>query len=135
MIVLTDNEFMEGILGGLASIAAIHFFQKEEKKTGNLLILLIISWAIFWYIRKIGINLYKAEKKERKIKDKHLSLNVGDWGKSIRTLIIIAGGLFIWFGLVKGNGPNLNKILRISLRDIILIAFMFLIGGLIYFNP
>ena len=81
MKILSDDEFFEGVLGGFSFLVANHIFQKQEKHRGNLIVIIIVSWACFWYIRKMGMNLYKQ----------HKNINLG-------AISYILGCLKIFFG-------------------------------------
>ena len=128
MKILTDDEFFEGILGGIGSLAAIYFFQKQERKSGNLLIVLIISWAIYWYIRKIGMNIYKQQKKYSKIPNTNFSI---DNGRKHGYIVISAVVAFIYFFLLRNRIP-IKKIMRFSRRDFFLVGLIILLGFFVY---
>jgi hypothetical protein len=128
MKILTDDEFFEGILGGIGSLAAIYFFQKQERKSGNLLIVLIISWAIYWYIRKIGMNIYKQQKKYSKIHNTNFSI---DDGRKHGYIVIAAVVAFIYFFLLRNRIP-IKKIMRFSRRDFFLVGLIILLGFFVY---
>jgi len=128
MKILTDDEFFEGILGGIGSLAAIYFFQKQERKSGNLLIVLIISWAIYWYIRKIGMNIYKQQKKYSKIQNTNFSI---DDGRKHGYIVIAAIVAFIYFFLLRNRIP-IKKIIRFSRRDFFLVGLIILLGFFVY---
>jgi len=128
MKILTDDEFFEGILRGIGSLAAIYFFQKQERKSGNLLIVLIISWAIYWYIRKIGMNIYKQQKKYSKIQNTNFSI---DDGRKHGYIVIAAIVAFIYFFLLRNRIP-IKKIIRFSRRDFFLVGLIILLGFFVY---
>ena len=77
MKILSDEEFFEGILGGFSFLVANYFFKKQEINKGNLLVIVMLSWTCFWYIRKSGMNLYRQYKKENNISDKKLNFPIG----------------------------------------------------------
>ena len=126
MKILSDDEFAEGIVGGFSFLVAIYFFQKQEKHHGNLLVIVLVSWACFWYIRKMGMNLYKQHKKENKISDKTLDIPMGK-GKIILTILAM-----IYFFFIKGKKISFHKITRFSIRDLGLLLFLFIVGFFIY---
>jgi hypothetical protein len=128
MLILTDSEFFEGILGGVGSLAAIYFFQKQERKTGNLFIILVISWAIYWYIRKAGMNIYRQQKKYLNIHDSDFSISNGRKHGYIVILFMIA---FIYFVLLRKRVP-IKKISRFSQRDFFLVSMIALLGLFVY---
>lgn len=128
MLILTDGEFFEGILGGIGSLAALYFFQKQERKSGNLFVILVISWAIYWYIRKIGMNIYNQQKKYSKIEDSEFSISNGRKHGYIVILFMVA---FIYFFLLRNRVP-IKKISRFSQRDVFLLSLLFLLGFFVY---
>ena len=77
MKLLTDNEFFEGILGGFGWIIAIYYIKHSLKQGGqaNFALVGLVSWAILWYIRKVGMNLYKDGKKMIKFKDREFDID------------------------------------------------------------
>jgi hypothetical protein len=60
---LTDEHFVEGILGGLGAFLAISV--KQVVPNVNPLLLATIGFMSVWFIRKIGMNLYKEQKKRQ----------------------------------------------------------------------
>ena len=67
MLLINDDEFFEGFLGGLGWLVAVFYvrnayYRRDGKFIGNPFFIGIIGWAIAWYIRKIGMNLYKQYK-------------------------------------------------------------------------
>ena len=128
MLILTDGEFFEGILGGIGSLAALYFFQKQERKSGNLFVILVISWAIYWYIRKIGMNIYNQQKKYSKIEDSEFSISNGRKHGYIVILFMVA---FIYFFLLRNRVP-IKKISRFSQRDVFLLSLLVLLGFFVY---
>jgi len=128
MLILTDGEFFEGILGGIGSLAALYFFQKQERKSGNLFVILIMSWAIYWYIRKVGMNIYKQQKKYSKIEDSEFSISNGRKHGYLVILFMVA---FIYLFLLRDRVP-IKKISRFSQRDFFLISLLILLGFFVY---
>ena len=110
MKILSDDEFFEGVLGGFSFLVANHIFQKQEKHRGNLIVIIIVSWACFWYIRKIGMNLYKHHKKDNKISNK--SLDIPTEGGNTRLIVILAILAMIYLFLIKGKKISFHKISR-----------------------
>ena len=131
MKILSDDEFFEGVLGGFSFLVANHIFQKQEKHRGNLIVIIIVSWACFWYIRKMGMNLYKQYKKDNKIPDK--SLNIPFEGGKTRLVVILTILVMIYFFFIKGKKISFHKITRFSIRDLGLLLFLFIIG--FFLNP
>lgn len=57
LLLIDDKELVEGIVGGIAWVFFIVIF-----KTSIGLPLWIsgfLAWALFWYVRKVGVRLYK----------------------------------------------------------------------------
>ena len=131
MKILSDDEFVEGMIGGFAFLVTIYFFQKQEQNKGNLLVIVLVSWACFWYIRKMGMNLYKQHKKDNKIPDK--SLNIPFEGGKTRLVVILTILVMIYFFFIKGKKISFHKITRFSIRDLGLLLFLFIIG--FFMNP
>jgi len=123
MLLLSDNEFAEGIIGGLASIFVLYFYRKQERHKGNLFIIILVSWAIFWYIRKIGMNLYKQEKKDFN--------STFSKDRIKRLLITLSIPVLVYFFLIRGRRLPFKKLTRFSVRDLGLLAFMGIMGFLV----
>ena len=124
MLLLNDEQFAEGIIGGLASIFVLYFYRKQEKHKGNLFVVILVSWAIFWYIRKIGMNLYKQEKKDF---DSTFSMS-----RIKRLLTTLSIPLLVYFFLIRGRKLPFKKLTRFSARDLGLLSFMVILGFLVY---
>ena len=60
---LTDEHFVEGILGGLGTISDLTI--KGAVPGVNPVILATIGFMSVWFIRKIGMSLYKEQKKRK----------------------------------------------------------------------
>ena len=131
MKILSDEEFFEGILGGFSFLVANYFFKKQEINKGNLLVIVMLSWTCFWYIRKSGMNLYRQYKKENNISDKKLDFPIGGGNGILFATITIL--IMIYFFLIKNKKIPYRKILRFSIRDLSLLLFLFIIG--IFLNP
>ena len=131
MKILSDDEFFEGMLGGFSFLVANYFFKKQEMNKGNILVVIILSWACFWYIRKVGMNLYRQHKKDNNISDK--SLNIPLPGKSAKILVILTMLIMIYLLFIKGKKIPYKKIYRFSIRDLGLLLFLFIIG--FFLNP
>jgi len=74
VVILNDDHFVEGILGGIGAFFAVAI--KEIVPNINPLILATIGFMSIWYIRKIGMNLYKEHKKINEIKSSNIELNI-----------------------------------------------------------
>ena len=130
MKILSDDEFFEGMLGGFAFLVANQIYQKQEKKKGNFIVIIIVSWACFWYIRKSGMNLYKYYKKENKISNKSLIMPLEGKSGFFTTLITIL--LLIYLFLLKDQKISFGRITKFTIRDLGLLLFVFIIGFFIY---
>ena len=51
MLILNDNQFFEGIVGGLGWCISM-FYIKRQLKDQNVLITGIVVWCLLWIIRK-----------------------------------------------------------------------------------
>ena len=129
MIIITDNEFFEGLLGGFAWIIAVFYIRnamylfKKEKKTSNIALIGAISWAILWIIRKIGMNLYKNYKQLTNKEDITIKLPFNSITHILYLLIFVFTILYIF---VFRHTPKSNKIImRTSSYDIPMITFIF----------
>jgi hypothetical protein len=132
MIILDDEQFLEGVAGGIGWIIAVFYIRKNylNKKNANIAVVGAITWSILWIIRKITMNMYKNYKKIYKIKNKTISLPL----KKIHHLPIL---LFICFSLlfifVFRHSKKSNSILtRLPINEIPLIMFMSTIGLILY---
>ena len=136
MLILTDEQFAEGIFGGISTFIIRELFVKQYKKKKNLFIIVAISWSIFWFSRKIGVNIYKQIKhayniKEKKIelrlKNRSLKLNIQNFLLVIFTIAILKY-IFI-IRIVR-----MPKLKNLKMIDINLIAFWVLGFLWIYFS-
>ena len=89
-----------------------------------------ISWALFWYIRKIGNNLYKQGKIKLKIPNKSFSLDSNNWINYVFTITII--GALLYMFVFKYVTFSLKKITRFSKTEIYLLGSLVLLGGLVF---
>jgi len=131
MKILSDEEFFEGILGGFSFLVANYFFKKQEINKGNLLVIVMLSWTCFWYIRKSGMNLYRQYKKENNISDKKLDFPIGGGNGILFAIITIL--IMIYLFLIKDKKIPYRKVLRFSIRDLGLLLFLFITG--VFLNP
>ena len=69
MLVLTDNDFVEGLLGVLSLLISVLILQ-NTLYTNNLLVVSILFWLMLWLFRKIGMNIYQQYKEKYNIDDK-----------------------------------------------------------------
>ena len=80
MLLLNDDQFMEGIIGGFGWIVAVYFIRQSmnKRKKINIANLGLVTWAIWWYIRKIGMNIYNYRKKMLNIDKKEFTIDTND---------------------------------------------------------
>ena len=67
MLIINDDEFIEGIIGGFAFLIILWIFRGYLRL--NWLERAGIIFPLTWVIRKIGMNLYKTYKKNMEIND------------------------------------------------------------------
>jgi len=137
MILLTDNEFFEGILGGFAWIIAMYYVKHSLKEKGqaNFALVGLVSWSILWYIRKVGMRLYKDGKKIIKFKDKDFDSN--HLGKSTlyhHFFINVSFLILIYFFIIRKAPVKTYNIMKLSGADAPLLAFLALTGILVFFS-
>ena len=80
---LNDEEFFEGILGGLGWIISIHYFRQAIQ--GDPIIIGVITWMILWFTRKIGMRIYRTWRENNL---------TGDYGFSIANFTNVSDNLF-----------------------------------------
>lgn len=134
MLVLNDEQFMEGIAGGIGWIIAVFYIRKQYlskkgKQQSNIALVGAITWSILWVIRKILMNVYKHYKKIRNIKDKSIEL---PFSNSLHIFSFILINLLVLYIFVFKNSPSNNIIQRLSLRDLPLILFVLILGLSLY---
>ena len=137
MILLTDNEFFEGVLGGIGWIIAMYYVKHSLQKKGkaNFALVGLVSWSILWYIRKIGMRLYKDGKKIIKFKDR--DLNSDHLGKSTlyqHFFINVFFLILIYFLIIRKAPMKTYKLMKLSGADVPLLAFLALTGILVFFT-
>ena len=137
MILLTDNEFFEGVLGGIGWIIAMYYVKHSLQKKGkaNFALVGLVSWSILWYIRKIGMRLYKDGKKIIKFKDR--DFNSDHLGKSTlyqHFFINIFFLVLIYFLIIRKAPMKTYKLMKLSGADVPLLAFLALTGILVFFT-
>lgn len=139
MIIINDEQFMEGIIGGLGWIIAVFYIRnsmylnsKKAKNVSNIALVGAITWAILWIIRKIGMNLYVNLKKFNKMEDKNLSLPFSKMQHVAYFLLLVFFILYM-FVFNHPTSKNSNSIItRLSTRDLPLIIFIALSALLVY---
>lgn len=137
MILLTDNEFFEGILGGFAWIIAMYYVKHSLKEKGqaNFALVGLVSWSILWYFRKIGMRLYKDGKKIIKFKDKDFdSDRLGESTLYHHFFINMFFIVLIYFIIIRKAPVKTYNIMKLSGADAPLFAFLALTGILVFFT-
>lgn len=71
MLYVTDNELVEGVFGGIAAVIFLRYYEKYLLKSKLSMALSgFIGWVLFWWTRKISMNMYKELKNKYGISDK-----------------------------------------------------------------
>ena len=71
MLYVTDNELVEGVFGGIAVVIFIRYYEKYLLKMKLSIPLSgFIGWMLFWWTRKMLMNVYKELKKKYRVSDK-----------------------------------------------------------------
>ena len=138
MLIITDEELIEGLIGGFGWILAVYYlrnqFYKKKMKGVNLALIGAVSWCFLWYIRKTGINLYREYKKIRgNTEKKKIEVKSID-NKLFFILLLFLTFLFIFYLLVIqfcGKSSHLMKITKLEIPFILFILFSV---GLIYYS-
>ena len=136
MLLINDNEFVEGLLGGLGWMVATFyirnaFYKKDGQFTGNPIFIGIVTWAILWYVRKVGMNLYKQYKILNKDKLWRLNLPFNKLTKYNIWLVVILFSCIVLLLMVLR--PSSTRLLfKWSNGDIPLILFMVILGTCVY---
>ena len=132
MKLLTDDEFFEGLIGGFASLIAFYFLKKLTHFKSNLIIGTLETWCIFWWIRKIGMNLYKQEKKYLGIRNSTFSINIP--GESIHHHIFTNFFILflIYFFILRHSKIPWKKITRLAHHDSLFLLVLLVMGWLVY---
>ena len=116
VVILNDEHFVEGILGGIGAFFAVAI--KEMVPNINPVILATIGFMAIWYIRKIGMNLYKEHKKINQIKSSNIELNVNPLVLGLAILMTLlyivkpknilknldSKGTYIWLAIIAALG-------------------------------
>ena len=124
MLIITDNDLVEGVIGILSLFISVLFLQNLFN-TSNLLIIGIFFWCILWFLRKIGMNIYKDYKEKNEIEDKKFSLE----GVEINTnQLLIIGGVILFiclFFITKDiHSINLRNIFSLNIYEILLVCIV-----------
>lgn len=130
MLIINDEEFVEGIIGALGWIIAIFYIRnglfKNTLIKSNMAIIGGFSWTIMWFIRKIGANLYKHIKKHYKIKDKNFKLPFNEIKHIILFILVIC--IALYFSVFQHTKKSNQHIFSISYHELPLILIILIFG-------
>ena len=63
MITITNDQLLEGFLGALGWVLFWYYFKNRAQY--SIVVEGFIAWTLVWWLRKIGINLYRNFKKNK----------------------------------------------------------------------
>ena len=66
VLILNDEEVVEGLVSGIGSVLGVLYYKNTFKNSENVIILSIIGWMIVWFLRKLIMRLYRKFKKINK---------------------------------------------------------------------
>ena len=75
VLLLNDEEFVEGVFGALGWALSRMYF-REIFKMENFMIIGGVAWTCMWFTRKLGMRLYKGFKERYLNKDKKYGINI-----------------------------------------------------------
>jgi len=135
VLLLNDEEFIEGCFGALGWIIATIYFKQKYKTTENFIVIGAISWCILWFTRKIGMRVYrklkeryKNNKKEYGIKIQNIT-NMND--DTFRLIIAVLLLITIYIGMIYSS-PIDDNFPGLSVKTYSLIAGFVMLTILIY---
>jgi hypothetical protein len=135
MLIINDEEFVEGIIGAVGWIIAVFYirnglYKHVIVKKSNMAIIGGLSWTILWFIRKIGLNFYRNIKKQYDMPDRHLNLP----SEQIKHMIIfILINLLVLYLFVFRYTKKSNKhLFSLSYYEIPLVLIVFIFGITIF---
>lgn len=138
MLLMNDEEFWEGIIGGLGWVFAIFFIRnglyKYKFKKSNVAIAGAVTFAFWWFIRKVGMNLYRQWKKLENIEKRELKIPIRDQ-KTIHIFLFLALFYLIYYVLIVRITPESAEIaMRFSKTELPLLLFIITISILVYLS-
>ena len=74
VVVLTDENIIEGIIGMLTQIIVAHIINRTISAHSS--IILGMAFIISWYFRRIGVNIYQHIKKNHNISVAPITYNM-----------------------------------------------------------
>ena len=136
MLLLTDEQFVEGIYGGIASLIIRELFVKQYKKKNNLFIIVTLSWTVFWFTRKIGNNIYKQMKETYNIKNKNFELNFKNkkLDLNMKNFLIVIISIIILKYVLLIRIVKIPKLKKIGTIELNLIFFTLLIFYFVFIS-
>jgi hypothetical protein len=112
--IMTDKEYIEGIIGGIGWIVAVYFLKNYlGDDNGNIVVGGLLSWCILWYIRKIGVRWYMVYKKNYTDKD--------DFPLKVKVLLFFVLTVSALYILTNSKTINNNEVVVIVM--VILMLF------------
>jgi len=138
MLLMNDEEFWEGIVGGLGWIFAIFFIRnglyKYKFKKSNFAMVGAVTFAFWWFIRKVGMNLYRQWKKLENIEKRELKIPIRD-EKTIHIFLFLFLFYLIYYVLIVRITPESAEIaMRFSKTELPLLLFIIPITILVYLS-
>jgi len=138
MLIITDVELLEGIIGGIGWLLAIYYlrngFYKHRLNGKNVALLGIVSWCFIWYFRKIGMNFYLQYKKNKNESIKKIEFaDVGNKQHFMFFFISIFAIIF-YLLIVQFCSKSTTKLMVIGNMEIPFILFLLFSIGLFFYS-
>ena len=136
MLILNDNQFFEGLLGGIGWLVSM-FYIKNYLRQGlqgtNPAIVGIVTWALLWYIRKIGMNLYIKYKQGSKTPNKELNVDIETNLSNILYLTLLGFAIFYFLIIKKSSSLTTARVDQLpSQLTFPLVIILSILGFFIY---
>lgn len=122
VLILNDDQFIEGVWGGIGAFSTVLLKQKFENV--NPLLLSLIGFMAMWYTRKVGMNLYSEYKKNNDIAQRGLKVEMKP---------LVVGALLLMAMFLFLRPTNLMDNLNTTGTLILFIAMMSITIG-VYFK-
>ena len=124
MLIITDNDLVEGVIGVLSLLISVLLLQNVFH-INNLLFIVVIFWVYIMVLRKIGINLYKEYKNQHEHEDKEFKLENFEISKN---KLLIAGGIILLSVLFISSKDihslNLRNMFSLNIYEILLVCII-----------
>lgn len=138
MLIITDDELLEGLIGGIGWLLAVFYlrngFYKYKLNGTNLALIGIVAWCFWWYIRKIGLNLYREYKKTKNESTKKIEIK-GITNKPLFILLfILIFAIIFYLFIIQFCSKSTQIAMKISNLEIPLILFILFSVGLIFYS-